>query len=229
MKPLIGITPQNGDTDDSICMRERYPQAICAAGGIPVVLTPDCTGEDLDALCRRLDGVLFTGGPDVHPRYYGAEIEPECGRIDGVRDAFEFALYASAMREKLPVFGICRGVQLLNVAAGGTLYQHIPGHEDGVLHPVTVQKGTLLSGLLGKTALMTNSYHHQFVREPAPGCIACGFSGAYIEAVERPGGAFWLGVQWHPELSFSDEEGSSAAIFEGFVRAAREHGERKLR
>lgn len=224
MKPLIGITPQHDAESNHTWMREQYPRAIALAGGIPVVLEQETDAETLDALCAHLDGVLFSGGPDVHPRYYGAEVEPECGFINDARDAFEMALYSVAERHGLPMLGICRGIQFMNVAAGGTLYQHVPGHSD-VRHPVTVLEGSLLHGYIGKTAFTTNSYHHQLVRDVAPGCIACAWSedGQRIEGIERPGGIFWLGIQWHPEYPAMEREPEASAIFSAFVRAAQEH------
>ena len=228
MKPLIGVTPQQNMEDMNIWMRDQYTRSIEAAGGIPVVLEQLTDPDTLDALCAHLDGILFSGGPDVGPHYYGAEVEPECGRVNDVRDAFEMALYRVAEKHGLPMFGICRGIQFMNVAAGGTLYQDIPDHM-GVQHPVTIREGSAVHELVGKTEIVTNSWHHQLVRDPAPGCIPVAWSenGKRIEAIERPDGVFWLGVQWHPELTAVENEPESCVLFEGFVRAAQKHRDAK--
>jgi putative glutamine amidotransferase len=184
-----------------------YPQAIAACGGLPVELARDA---DVDGVVDRLDGLVLTGGADVDPATYGQDPDPQLGHIEPDRDAWEFALLAAAERRGIPVLCICRGVQLLNVAKGGTLRQHVgveegDGHprfdEDGrsPAHEVEFADGTVAASLYGSHADV-NSLHHQVIDEVGEGLKVSGRSpdGA-VEAVELVGGKV-LGLQWHPEL-----------------------------
>ena len=218
-QPLIGITPQYDTEGERVWIRSSYSEAVIAAGGIPVTLDQVTQPAVLDALCARLDGVLFSGGVDIHPGRYGEEIDPKCGTIAEVRDAFEAALFAAAEKTGMPVLGICRGIQTLNVFSGGTLCQHIDGHS-GVRHMVDVVADTRLYGILGKTDINTNSFHHQCVKGPAPGMMVNAYAAdGTIEGIERPGDRFFIGVQWHPERMTDEED--HLAILRAFVDAAR--------
>lgn len=217
-RPLIGVTAQV-DSEGRRWIRSSYAEAICHAGGVPVFIDHLADEALLFALCMRLDGVLFTGGVDIHPKYYGEAVEEGCGEITERRDVFEFSLYRIAKAQGLPILGICRGMQLLNVAEGGTLRQNIEGHSD-TEHAVTVEGGSLLCALLGGEATV-GSYHHQAVKTVGRGCrVTAVANDGVIEGIERDCGAFWLGVQWHPELLCRENDG----IFPSFVGACAVYG-----
>ncbi len=222
--PVIGLTPQYDSQKNRIWMRHQYTGCITAAGGLPVLLVQYADRKDVSAAADLLDGVFFTGGPDVHPKFYGEEVLPECGEISETRDLFELALYAEAVRRDMPVFGICRGIQLINVGAGGTLHQHIPGHSDGVSHTVRIDPDSLLADILKTGSLTVNSYHHQAVKTAAPGLKASAFAENgetnLAEAVWCPEMKFNLSVQWHPEYTYEDDP-YSRSLFGAFITACR--------
>ena len=222
MKPRIGITR---------CPRiDDYVESVARAGGDPVILEP--TDDPARAL-TRIDGLLLTGGADVEPARYGETPHP-CTEIDAQRDAFEVPIARSAMERDIPLLAICRGVQVLNVAAGGTLVQDIPSSlssgvnhditqpKDAPAHDVRVARGTRLAqtlGLDGDGVCPVNSRHHQAVGRVAASFIVTASSeDGVIEAIERPGARFCLGVQWHPENFW--RTGRFATLFDAFVEAA---------
>ncbi|MFX4292684.1 gamma-glutamyl-gamma-aminobutyrate hydrolase family protein [Streptomyces bohaiensis] len=201
-----------------------YHRQVRAAGGLPVLLPPD---DEADAaeLLRRLDGLVVAGGPDVAPERYGAARHPRCGPSAHARDAGELALIRAALAEGVPVLGVCRGMQLLNVALGGTLVQHVEGHggQPGVFgrHPVRPVAGTRLAGVLGTGELPVPTYHHQAVDRVGDGLVVSAFAGdSLVEAVERPDGPLVLGVQWHPEAG--DDGRLAAALVTAAAAAAEE-------
>ncbi len=234
-KPLIALTPYFNIERDEPYMRPAYLKAIRAAGGIPMILPLDLKEEDIQQIVDTFDGFLFTGGPDIHPFYFGEETQANCGNVCLRRDRMEILLLKLVMQTGKPVFGICRGIQLLNVALGGDIYQDIPSQfpQDFPIahvqpfdyaipsHKVEVLPGTLLEQLTGSNTLNVNSMHHQACRKLAPGLVACGHaSGNLIEAVEKPDYPFFLGVQWHPEYLW-EQDPAIRQIFEAFVKAAR--------
>jgi putative glutamine amidotransferase len=216
MRPLIGVTtselrPSNAGTlrrhgeppHPEMALGMTYLRAIEAAGGMPVVLPPL---GDAEALLDRLDGICLSGGPDLDPEAYGAlERHAELGPTEPSLDAFELALARAADERGMPVLGICRGAQALNVARGGTLHQHVPGHRQtepatAPTHTVRVEEGTRLASLVGARPLRVNSFHHQAVDVLGQGLRAVAWAGdGTVEAVEVPGAGFVLGVQWHVE------------------------------
>jgi putative glutamine amidotransferase len=222
MKPRIGITP---------CSRvEDYVESVKRAGGEAVVL--DAAGDPAGTL-DRVDGLLLTGGLDVDPALYG-ETPHATTEVDAARDWFEIPLSRDAIARDLPIFAICRGVQVLNVAAGGTLIQDIPSEvttdlthaidipKDHAAHEVRVAPGTRLAASLGSTPHETcavNSRHHQAVGRVAPSFVVSATSAdGVIEAIERPASTFCLGVQWHPENFW--RTGEFGPLFGAFVDAA---------
>ena len=234
-KPLIALTPYFNIERDEPYMRPAYLKAIRAAGGTPLILPLDLEEDDLLQIVNTFDGFLFTGGPDIHPFYFGEETQAHCGNVCLRRDSMELTLLKLVMKARKPILGICRGIQLLNVALGGDIYQDIPSQFpqefpvahtqpfDYVIpsHKVDVVPGTLLARLTGCETLQVNSMHHQACRRLAPGLTACGYaSGGLIEAVEKPDYPFFLGVQWHPEYLW-EQDSCMRAIFEAFVKAAR--------
>ena len=178
---------------------ERYIQAVEAAGGIPLLLHLTRDAEVLDAHYRRCDALLFAGGGDVAPAHFGAVPHPKLGVVEELRDEVELALARRAAADGMPLLGICRGIQLLNVALGGTLYQDIPAE------------------------LPANTFHHQALRDLAPSLRMTGQSpDGVIEAVEGSGPSFVLGVQCHPEEMWDVIEPRWARLFQGFVDVARQ-------
>jgi putative glutamine amidotransferase len=198
-----------------------YLRAIERAGGMPVVLPP--LGE-AEALLDRLDGICLSGGPDLDPAAYGApDRHAELGPTEPALDVFELELARAADRRGLPILGVCRGAQALNVARGGTLHQHLPGHrqaEPGIVptHAVKVAAGTRLASLVGAGTLAVNSFHHQAVDELGSGLVvAARAADGAVEAIEAPG-RFLLGVQWHAETLAGVPE--HLALFTALVDAA---------
>lgn len=234
-KPFIALTPYYNIEKDEPYMRPAYLKAVRAAGGIPVILPAELDEAELRQILEQTGGVLFTGGPDIHPFHFGEETQRFCGNVSVKRDAMELMLLKLTMELKKPILGICRGIQLLNIGLGGDIYQDIPsqfqeefpiahtqpfGYEIPS-HTVNVVKGTLLAELTQAEVLKVNSMHHQAVRNVAPGLTASGHApGGLVEAIELPGYPFLLGVQWHPEYLWEADE-AIMRIFKGFVDAAR--------
>jgi putative glutamine amidotransferase len=204
------------------------------------------TGLDettLRALYERLDAVLLPGGPDVDPTYYGAERHPLTVTIDDLRDELELTVARWAVRDDLPIFGICRGHQVLNVALGGTLVQDIPDQLGSPLihdipddtprstrvHDVTIDGDSRLASILGETPVQVNSLHHQSVEKVAPNVVVTAHSpDGVVEALEAPDRHFVLSVQWHPEDLYQDDE-AMLRLFTAFVQAARERASARER
>lgn len=183
-----------------------YATAVAEAGGLPVYLSPV---GDAAAVVDRLDGLVLGGGADVNPARYGAEVEEKCGPIEDERDEFEFALYEAAVDAELPVLGICRGLQVINVAQGGTLHQHVRGHttrgtdNGGPHHKVELVEGTQLAGLFGEAALAVNSLHHQAADVIGDDLTVTATSDdGIVEGLEHQSLPV-MSVQWHPELQTS--------------------------
>jgi putative glutamine amidotransferase len=193
-----------------------YVAAVQAAGGVALILAPDdVSAEQPDELLDRLDAVVLAGGTDVDPASYGARPHPEVGRTVPERDRFELALAHRALERELPLLGICRGMELMNVASGGTLVQHLPeqvGHEEHCHtpgqfadHEVELEPGSLAARAAGAERIAVKSHHHQGVDELGDGLVVTGWSvpDRVPEAVEDPERAFALGVLWHPEMDES--------------------------
>lgn len=209
-----------------------YLTSLERAGATPRVLDPavDRVPDVLDGC----DGVLLTGGADVDPAHYGAQDRHPTLKLDAGRDAYEIVLAREALARDMPVLAICRGVQLLNVAAGGTLVQDIPTHRPSDIvhgqrqpvtstpHTIRVQEGSALAALLGPRAaqdVAVNSRHHQSVDRVAPGFVVSAVApDGIVEGIERPGACFCVGVQWHPENFW--ETGEFSSMFAGFIDAA---------
>lgn len=230
-KPLIGIVPLVDAERESYWMLPGYMKGIEQAGGIPVMLPLLDGAEELRQLAETLDGVLLTGGQDVSPALYGCAPSAQCGECCPARDAMEQALFPLLRAQGKPVLGICRGIQLINVLMGGTLYQDLPTEHpsdiehhqtlpyDRPCHTVRLLPGSPLHALLETDVLPVNSYHHQAIRELAPGLAAMAVAGdGLVEAVCAPEPPFLWAVQWHPEFSYRSDE-NSRKIFRRFVEA----------
>ncbi len=229
--PIIGITTETNDQNEYVLPAE-YVQAIRRAGGIPVLLPP---GEpNLPALLELVDGLILSGGGDIDPLHYGSDGHPAVYMIDPARDEMELALARQAATSDLPTLGVCRGAQLINVALGGTLVEHLPDEIDNsiahrmeprgaVPHPVTITPGSHLAEVIGAQAVVGASWHHQAIRTPASGLQAVArASDGTIEAVELPSHPWLLAVQWHPEITAS-EDPIQQRLFDALVEAARAH------
>jgi putative glutamine amidotransferase len=219
---------------DRTGVNAAYIRALLAAGALPLILSPligaSLAGFGLDGC----DGLLLTGGEDIDPSWYGADASSHLTPPSRDRDLFELALFAVARQRNIPILGVCRGLQLVNVALGGTLYQDIPterpgsvehqpeGARDARSHVVRLQPGSRAAGALGSTTVTVNSSHHQAIKELAPGLIATGWtSDDLIEAVESVPGAPWLlAVQWHPEEMYADRQAPEHGLFRALVSAA---------
>ena len=228
-QPLIGLSAYCEEArwaqwqEPAVLLPANYAEQVAAAGGIPVLLPPL---PGVAAVVGRLDGLLLTGGGDIDPARYGAQPHPRTGRVNVLRDAAELELLDAAMAAGLPVLGVCRGMQLLNVARGGTLCQHLPGDAGHTpapgtfgSHPVRVAAGTRLAGILGANGdgVDVPTAHHQAVDRLGEGLVATAWAqDGVIEAVE-PGAAgdpFLLAVQWHPEA------GAEPRLIKALVAAA---------
>lgn len=235
--PLIGIT--TSVTVDKVPERAyvngTYIRAVQAAGGIPVLLTPHFTPEVQAALWQRLDGLLLTGGGDIDPARFGEARHPTVDDVSPARDALEIGLTHRALDDAVPLFAICRGIQVLNVALGGTLVQDIPSEIPGALthgqqaprdeptHPVKVMgEGTRLGRVLGALEVEVNSMHHQAIKRLGDGLTPVAWApDGVVEGVEMPGDErFVLGVQWHPE-ELVGRDAAARNLFAAIVDAAR--------
>ncbi|AVH59746.1 MULTISPECIES: gamma-glutamyl-gamma-aminobutyrate hydrolase family protein [Streptomyces] len=223
-RPLIGVSTYLESRArwgvwelEAALLPAGYPRLVQAAGGLAAMLPPDDPPLAAAAVAR-LDGVVVAGGPDVDPARYGAERSPRTGPAAPERDAWELALIRAALDSGTPLLGICRGMQLLNVALGGTLVQHVDGHvkDVGVFgrHEVTPVPGSLYASLVPESCAVP-TYHHQAVDRLGEGLLVSAHAvDGTVEAIELPGSAWVLGVQWHPEM------GEDLRVVRGLVGAA---------
>ncbi|MDR7556026.1 MAG: gamma-glutamyl-gamma-aminobutyrate hydrolase family protein [Armatimonadota bacterium] len=236
-RPRIVVTTRRPPADAAARARaaraaDFYATAVRDAGGAPVLVAPG------DPLPARIDGVVLSGGVDVHPRHYGQTVHPGVAHtltLDEPRDLLELELARSALDRDLPVLGICRGAQVLTVAAGGTLWQDLslagvdPGRHDQdgrhqdwePAHGITIEPGSRLAEVLAAVVLGVNSFHHQAIATPAPGfAVVARADDGTIEAVERTDHPFAVGVQWHPERMVAHHP-VQRRLFAALVAAAR--------
>jgi putative glutamine amidotransferase len=239
-RPLIGCGTYRKTVDQDppievYGLMPSYVKAVLAVGGLPVLVPLALSDEDLQALLERLDGILLPGGGDMVPSYYGGdENDPLVRGVDRVRDEFELILIRHALKTEKPLFAICRGLQVFNVALGGSLWEDIrsqvpgamrhdyfdSGQRDHLAHDVTVRPGSLLHNILGADSVRVNSLHHQGIRTLASGLKASAVApDNLIEAVEIEDHPFALGVQWHPE-NILQTEPRMTLLFRRFVDTA---------
>ena len=226
MKPIIGITCSFKNDGQRYAMNATYVNAILASGGLPVVLPYMTDPDDAKEYLLHLDGILFSGGPDIHPREYGEDVLPECGEIVETRDVAEKLLIGSGLLKDMPFLGICRGIQSLCTFMGGALWQDIPSQvgkevlHSGTRHFVNALDGTLYRDVVGDARFEVNSYHHQALKKLPEGMIAAAKADdGIIEAVCFEGRTNAMAVQYHPEMIFDDEH--SKKLFSWFVNECR--------
>lgn len=243
-KPLIGVTtselrkaarsnprPEGDPQQREMALGMLYMRAVERAGGLPVVLPPLAL-EEVPSLLEHLDGVCLSGGPDIDPSGYGDEPHPETGDTEPTLDAFELAVAQDADQRGMPLLGVCRGAQAMNIVRGGTLFQHIPDVTDGKIdhrqkgsgdmttHEIRIEPGSRLAALAGATTTAVNSFHHQAIdrlgRDLRP--VAWAPDGT-IEAIEGiPADPLFLGVQWHAESLV--DRADNLALFQTLVSEA---------
>jgi putative glutamine amidotransferase len=248
VRPLIGVTtsevrvpdhvdplPESDPRRREMALGMKYLVAVEAAGGLPVVMPPLET-DGIDPLLERLDGILLSGGPDMDPGSYGGRYHPQLGPIEPELDKWELALTRAADARGMPILAICRGAQVLNVARGGNLFQHLPEEPGGAVahrlpgkgqhgaHDVRVESASLLGRALGGLSeAHVNSYHHQAARDLGRGVEPVAWApDGVVEGIELPDRDFAVGVQWHAEAIVERPE--QLALFRQFVAAAGRYG-----
>ena len=232
-KPVIGVTiNRRKDNPEEVAVSEGIRKAVETLGGeVRAIDYTKLKAYELLGEAVQIDGMIYSGGSDVDPSFYGEDAEPACGAVDRKRDDIEINLFPLLLTRSTPILAICRGCQVVNVAFGGTLYQDLPtdcqvNHRQDdangrFSHTVSIEPGTRLSEIVGSSELPTNSYHHQSVKEVAPGFIVNARTpDGVIEGIESSMGTFIMGVQWHPEVTL-DADTASLKIFEAFMDAVK--------
>lgn len=231
MKPIIGLVPLIDEKKESFWMLPGYMNGITEAGGIPVMLPLTHDEGEIEELLDHMHGILLTGGHDVSPALYNEKPLKECAQTIEERDRMEMILLKKTLERDMPVLGICRGIQFLNVFTGGTLYQDLPTQRptktehhqsppyDIPVHEVTIKDDSKLFKLLGKRSIRVNSYHHQAIKDIGEDLKIMAISeDGLTEAVEMPDKRFVWAVQWHPEFAYKKDD-VQRKIFEEFVKS----------
>ncbi|MED1202395.1 gamma-glutamyl-gamma-aminobutyrate hydrolase family protein [Heyndrickxia acidicola] len=232
MKPIIGIT-SDVDLNSKHILSNDYPQAVIQNGGVPVIL-PIGIDENVRQIAETIDGLLLSGGGDIDPAFFGEEPIQGLGEISPGRDSLELQLVKEMLEIDKPVLAICRGIQVLNVAAGGDMYQDIFSQASNPIlqhkqkaarthlsHSVNVVEQSILACVAGQTHFKVNSFHHQAIRKvPKPFIVTAWSSDGIIEAIESKEHKFVLGVQWHPENLAVNGDIISKRLFEQFIEAS---------
>ncbi len=236
-QPLIGVTTSSVSREpERVQLNAAYVRAVEVGGGVPVLLPPQLSPAALGQLLLAVDGILLTGGGDIDPSRYGEPPHESLVYVSEERDTLEIAVVHAALERNLPVLALCRGMQVLNVALGGSLIQDIPSQfttdinhsqsepREEVTHEVAVQPGSRLRGLLGSDSIQVNSFHHQALKTLGAGLEAVAWApDGIIEGIELPGDGFVVGVAWHPE-DLVNSRNEARALFEGLVEATAARG-----
>jgi putative glutamine amidotransferase len=235
-KPVIGVTPTQSLDKMKIEIGEAYLRSIQRAGGLPITIPRTISEAELEEYFPLFDGVLFSGGGDIEVSRFDGEDHPSVARVDHERDELELQLVKMAVNRGLPFLGICRGMQVINVSLGGTLYTDLDTHfpnaiphqyfpewpRDHLAHTVRITEDGRLAQLTQESSLMVNSLHHQGINIIGSGLQPTAFSpDGLVEAVELPGHSFGIGVQWHPECL--PDAKHAHLLFQGFVQAVSEN------
>lgn len=238
MPPIIGVTTggriENAFSsklyDSFFSIPSLYIESVRRAGGIPILLPPD-SADDLDAIVPRLDGLLVTGGVDINPKHYGGnQAHPHLTKHDVERDRSELDLIQAWLKTDKPMLCVCRGMQVLNVALGGTMHEHIPDIREKdihrsdtgqwTVHEISVDESSLLAKVMGSSKVETYSGHHQAVNKLGQGlCVVAQAPDGIVEALSHEKHPWVLAVQWHPEKSAA-EDPTQQALFNGLVEKA---------
>ena len=232
MTPIIGLLAEIDDEQDTK-LKSTYTKAIENSGGLPIILPYTENEDTIDRFIETCDGFLFTGGADIAPERYGETPKPTCGKPQKYRDELDFKAFYKALDSGKPILAICRGLQLVNAALGGTLYQDIPTeYETNMLHrqtesvnepshTVNVIPDTPLSAIAVGKSMMANSFHHQAVKKLADGCrIMATANDGIIEAIYHEEARYLRAYQWHPERLCHTDEGNRK-LFDDFINACR--------
>ncbi|MFD1928503.1 gamma-glutamyl-gamma-aminobutyrate hydrolase family protein [Sporosarcina siberiensis] len=234
MKPIIGITTDTEKNYNHV-LNYEYVKAVKRAGGLPLII-PVGIEEDISQIAAMLDGLLASGGNDISPLLFDEEPLQKLGEVSPGRDAIEIDLVREMLKLDKPIFGICRGMQVLNVAVGGNIYQDLYAQNEGTLlqhiqnapndyksHYVQITKGSLFEKIAETDKITVNSYHHQSVKDvPMPLIINGKASDGIIESLESTEHRFVIGVQWHPEILSNSGDAVSLRLFERFIEACTE-------
>lgn len=233
-KPVIGISSVASESSASAPL--TYINSVKRAGGVPLIIPMTTDKEQLERVLEVIDGLIMTGGEDIDPlKYFGEEPIRGQGTIVPERDAFDIMLMQMAVAKGIPVLGICRGHQIMNVAFGGSLYQDIPSQVKGTYvkhsqsaprnygtHTMLIEKGTKLHKILGVESVAVNSYHHQAVKDVAPGFkVTASAKDGVVEAIEKDGAQFVLGVQFHPEGFVSMGDDTFLPLFQTLIKESK--------
>ena len=230
MKPLIGMLAEVDD-EQNTKLKYSYTKAIENSGGTPLILPYTENAETIDRFIELCDGFVFTGGVDISPERYGESKSELCGKPQLYRDELEFSFFAKVIKTEKPILGICRGMQFINVALGGTLYQDIPteyktdikhrrneGEED-ITHQINVYPDSPLGALTKENRMIANSFHHQAIKKPGKGLeIMAMADDGIVEAVYINGSRYLRAYQWHPERLIDTDE-NNKLIFDDFINA----------
>lgn len=235
MRPIIGVTvwKENKDANVYEKVNEWNLKSIEDFGGIPVMLHMTKNDEVIDEYVKMLDGIYFTGGGDINPLLFNEEPIREIGNVEYDRDEFEMKLYKKASEKNIPILGVCRGMQIMNIADGGNVYQDLyiqrpetNNHsckytfEGNEFHTVNIRENSMLHEILNTTEIKTNSYHHQAIKELGEGYVATAFAkDGVVECIESTKLKYAIGIQWHPEVMYAKHP-VFGKIFRSFIDAA---------
>ena len=230
MRPVIGLIPLYDDEKESIWMLPGYMKAVEMAGGLPMILPLTEDVQEILQAYSLCDGILFTGGHDVSPTLYNQQEKSYCGKSCKTRDIMESIILDECLKDDKPFLGICRGIQFINAYMGGSLYQDLPKEYDCKVehhmeppydrgaHRVEVLEGTRLADIIGAGVHSVNSYHHQAIKDLSPRVDAMAYSeDGLVEAISVKNHRFAIGVQWHPEFSYKNNE-ESLQLVKAFIK-----------